>query len=72
MRYYKKGNCTRLNQFIKQNTIWWKKKIYQPKLVQFVKDHLLGAKNGSWTGKKSNTAQKGVLIKKFKYEFGKI
>ena len=38
---------TGADKFIKQNTIWWKKKIYQPKLVQFVKDHLLGEKNGS-------------------------
>ena len=35
------------DKFIKQNTIWWKKKIYQQKFVQFVKDLLLGEKNGS-------------------------
>ena len=47
----KKLILSEADKFIKQNTIWWKKKIYQPKLVQFVKDHLLGAKNGSWTGR---------------------
>ena len=47
----KKLILSEADKFIKLNTIWWKKKIYQPKLVQFVKDHLLGAKNGSWTGR---------------------
>ena len=38
------------DKFIKLNTIWWKKKTYQLKFVQFVKDYLPGGKNGSWIG----------------------
>ena len=43
----KKLILSEADKFIKLNTIWWKKKIYQQKFVQFVKDHLLGEKNGS-------------------------
>ena len=46
----KKLILSEADKFIKLNTIWWKKKIYQQKFVQFAKDHLLGGKNGSWIG----------------------
>ena len=47
----KKLILSEADKFIKLNTIWWKKKIYQQKFVQFAKDHLLGEKNGSWIGR---------------------
>ena len=67
----KKLILSEADKFIKQNTLQWKKKIYRPKFVWFVKDPLNGERNGSWVGIKSNIVQKGVLIKKSKYEFKK-
>ena len=47
----KKIILSEADKFIKQNTIWWKRKIYQQKFVQYVKDLLHGEKNGSWIGR---------------------
>jgi len=47
-------------KFIKQNTIQWKNKIYLLKYAQYVKDHLHGDENGSWTGNELNIVLKSV------------
>ena len=67
----KKLILSEADKFIKQNTVQWKRKIYRPKFVCLAKDPLNGERNGSWVGIKSNIVQKGVLIKKSKYEFKK-
>ena len=46
----KKLILSEADKFIKLNTIWWIKKIYQQKFVQYVKGLLFGARNGSLIG----------------------
>ena len=47
----KKLILSEADKFIKQNTIWWKRKIYPLKHVLSVKDLSHGEKNGSWIGR---------------------